>query len=97
MRGRFIAVFAFVAGTALVAQSASAAGDPAVTQPAASPIKNDTGKRVCREVTPTGTRMIKRICRSADEWERDADAAQRHMDEADRTMRENGCGIVCPR
>ena len=96
MRGIFIAVFAFVAGAALLGESASAAGDQAATQPAASPIKNDTGKRVCREVTPTGTRMIKRVCRTSEEWERDADAAQRHMDEADRTMRENGCGFQCP-
>jgi len=91
-------IFALAASTSLmIAPSASAAGDPVATQPAASPIKNDPGKRICREVTPTGTRMAKRVCRSADEWQRDEDKAQRDIEDSRMGVRDNGCGLQCPR
>jgi hypothetical protein len=86
---------AIVGGLALLGGSAAIAGDPNTTQPAASQIKNDTGKRICKVVTPTGSRFSERVCRTALDWQRDADAAQRHIQEADQTIRENGCGFQC--
>jgi hypothetical protein len=75
------------------------AGDPSAAsgQPSASPIKNDTGKRVCRMVTPTGSRFSQRVCRTPEEWQKDADAAQEHMRQANEGIRENGCGLDCGR
>jgi hypothetical protein len=89
MRGKSVVVFAFTASAALLTQSASAAADPPATQPAASPLKADTGKRICREVTPTGTRMSKRVCRTADEWQHDSDEARRHFQESQETIRDS--------
>ena len=69
---------------------------PATGQAAASPLKNDTGKRVCRTITPTGSRFSQRVCQTQDEWDKQKDDAERHMDEARSGVRDNGCGIGCP-
>ena len=86
-------------GLTLLAAAPAAATDRSATQtqPAASPIKNDTGKRVCRSVVPTGSRFSQRVCRTAEEWQKDSDDAQRHMQESNSMIRENGCGFDCGR
>ena len=89
-------VFALAAGLSLIGESAVAFADPTTVPIPASPIKNDTGKRICRVVTPTGSRFTQRVCKTADEWLKDADNAQRHMEESVEGIRENGCGLQCP-
>lgn len=39
--------------------------------------KEDKSKRVCRNLTLTGSRLTTRLCRSQEEWDRDAEKAQR--------------------
>ena len=43
--------------------------------------KDDTSKRVCRNLVLSGSRLSTRFCRSQADWERDAEKAQRdHLD-----------------
>lgn len=65
---------------------AQAAAAPA--QPAASPIKNDTGKRICRTITPTGSRLSQRVCRTQADWDKDSDETQRNMQDMRNNVRE---------
>ena len=37
----------------------------------------DTSKRVCRNIRPTGSRMTTRVCKTADQWQRDTDKTQK--------------------
>ena len=93
---RTLKFVALCAGAGLMMTSRAYAADPA--QPVAGTvIKNDTGKRVCRVVIPTGSRFTQRVCRTAEEWQKSEDAAQRHMQEATETIRDNGPGLSPPR
>lgn len=67
----------------VVGQSALAAADPAPTAQSATtaPIKNDTGKRICKVLTPTGSRFERRVCKTADQWQHDEQQAQNQIDE----------------
>lgn len=38
--------------------------------------KDDTSRRVCRVITPTGSRMTTRICKTQAEWDASQDKAQ---------------------
>ena len=38
--------------------------------------KADGAKRVCKNIRPTGSRLSTRICKSADEWQRETDKTQ---------------------
>ena len=49
--------------------------------------KKDTSKRVCRSVTPTGSRFTQRVCKTADQWQRDAEKAQRQLEDSFNSMR----------
>ena len=67
---------------------------PAMADPAnaadnvgASPLSSFSGKRVCRSLTPTGSRFEKRICKTAAEWQRDTDHNQRLIEESMRNLR----------
>ena len=73
-----------VATTSLASPAISADPQTAADQTTA-PLKNDTGKRVCRVVTPTGSRFTQRLCKTADEWQKDADRAQNQLDTMNRT------------
>jgi hypothetical protein len=44
--------------------------------------KDDPSRRVCKVVTPTGSRFEKRVCKTADEWQRDEDFAQTRINES---------------
>ncbi len=62
---------ALLVGTALAgatggSAAAAAQGEPKTTQ-------EDGSRRVCRDVTPSGSRLIRRICRTKAEWDRSAD------------------------
>ena len=66
---------------ALLAAGAALAAAPsaqAQTQPQAQTNagEQDRGRMVCRNVTPTGSRMSRRICRTQTEWERSRDRTQ---------------------
>jgi hypothetical protein len=37
----------------------------------------DPNKRICKMIIPTGSRMGDRVCKTAAEWQHDADEAQR--------------------
>ena len=54
---------------AMLASSMLAVASPA----AAKKKKDDTSRRVCKVITPTGSRMTTRICRTQEEWDRSAD------------------------
>lgn len=60
-----------VAGQAVTAQAQQAATAVAVTElataPAATARKKD--QRICKSVAPTGTRLAKRTCLTAAQWE----------------------------
>jgi hypothetical protein len=38
--------------------------------------KADTSKRVCRNLTPSGSRLTKRVCRTQEEWAAAMDKTQ---------------------
>ena len=44
------------------------AGSPASAETKTD--KDDTSKRICKIITPTGSRMTTRICRTQAEWDR---------------------------
>ena len=59
-------------GLALLLGSSAAAS---AEQPSRG--KNDQSRRICRSVTPTGSRFTDRVCRTQAEWDRAEDKAQR--------------------
>lgn len=85
---RFALTVASIGSLTLICETVALAAGQVATQPAQNVVKTDTGKRICREVTPTGTRFMKRVCKTPDEWEHDTDTAQRHLDESNRSMRD---------
>lgn len=93
---RLMKLVASYAGASVILATSPAAA-VAGQQDAGTVIKNDTGKRVCRMVTPTGSRFAQRVCRTAEEWQKSEDAAQRHVQEATETIRDNGPGLDPPR
>lgn len=67
-------VTAIAIATALILPANIAiANDPGSTAKAGP----DRSKRVCRNVTPTGSRMTKRVCRTQAEWDAEAERAAR--------------------
>lgn len=86
MRGMKVIAFAAGAACLVFGQAAIAATDPANSDQtaAAPPLKNDTGKRVCRVLTPTGSRFTTRVCKTAEEWQRDEQKAQNQMEQERR-------------
>ena len=67
--------FAFVlAGTVLTGLTAASAAEKG---------KEDTSKRICRTIMPTGSRMTTRVCRTRAEWdksqEKTADGVLQHQ------------------
>ncbi len=48
---------AMLTGTALAAEASS------------KPDKNDPSRRICRNITPSGSRLTTRICRTQAEWD----------------------------
>lgn len=75
-------------GLNVVGASAALAGQaPAATvagqeQPADA--KDDSSRRVCKMVTPTGSRLALRTCRTKAEWEREAAQYQRDAEQQRR-------------
>jgi hypothetical protein len=43
---------------------------------AKKPKQNDPSRRVCQTITPSGTRLVQRICRTQQEWDDQARATQ---------------------
>ena len=42
---------------------------PSAAANAKTKVDNKKSKRVCRVVTPTGSRLVERICRSQEDWD----------------------------
>jgi len=59
---------------ALLAGTIPAVETAAMAKPKSA--SDDTSRRVCRILTPTGSRMTKRICKTQAEWERSQDRTQ---------------------
>ena len=76
-----------IAGAATVGSSAAVAG--AGTQATAAPNQQssseDRSRRVCRSVTPSGTRLPIRTCRTQAEWDEQAAQARHRMEEQNRS------------
>ena len=80
-----------VAGAAFLVfgQAAMASADQSkVDQAATSSLPNDTAKRICKMVTPTGSRFTQRVCKTAAEWQRDSDKAEEVIDREARGNRD---------
>lgn len=60
--------------------TASAAYAEETTPVAAS--KPDKSKKVCKTIVTTGTRFSTRHCRSKEDWDRDAEASRRYLEES---------------
>ena len=67
--------------------------------------KPDKSKKVCKTIVTTGTRFSTRHCRSKEDWDKDAEASRRYLEEGqtygyarDGTgTAENGSGVTPPR
>lgn len=73
--------------------------EPAAAAPDEMVKKKD--KLVCESVRPTGSRMAKRVCRTAEEVERNREATQRKFDNLNETktkaMSNVGMGLPTPK
>lgn len=57
----------------LTAAAPEAAAEPAPTTTAAKPVKP---KKICRGEANTGSRLAKKVCRTQEEWDNQADSAR---------------------
>ncbi|MDB5722254.1 MAG: hypothetical protein JWP15_2872 [Alphaproteobacteria bacterium] len=79
MVSKAFAAFATLTASIWSLPALSAAADaPAATAAAPAPklAKNDKSHRICRVVTPSGSRFTSRVCRTAEEWENEARKTQ---------------------
>lgn len=66
---------ALLMGTALAGVTGGSAADAAVQeQPKAA--QGDRSRRVCRVITPTASRLTRRVCRTQEEWDASSQRAQ---------------------
>ena len=81
----FVAGSLLIAGAATVGTSAAVAGAGTQATTANQPNPSeDRSRRVCRSVTPSGTRLAIRTCRTQAEWDEQANQARHRMDEQNR-------------
>ena len=69
-----LAALSFTAAPALAGEPDTSGTTAAPTQ--AKPNGKDKSHRVCRVVTPSGSRFTTRVCRTAQEWEQEAQRTQ---------------------
>jgi hypothetical protein len=70
-----IGLGALLAGSALAGATGGSAGSGAEkAQPKST--DDDGSRRVCRILTPTGSRMTRRVCRTQAQWDENMDRAQ---------------------
>lgn len=75
---RIITVAALAIGLSAVGAGPALADDGAgASKPKKA--KDDTSRRVCRMVVPTGSRMTSRICRTEAEWSASMDKSQANI------------------
>jgi hypothetical protein len=79
--GRLATIVALCVGIGVIATSPAFAGDPQ------SKPKDDPNKRICKMVTPTGSRFSQRVCKTELEWQREQDFAQTRIDENRQSLR----------
>jgi len=75
---------AIVLGIAALAAGPEATATPPVNQQQAKPIVVEGNRRVCHEITSTGSILPKRICKTVDQWEQERVASQRFIDQRAR-------------
>ena len=67
---------ALVSSAAFAGASGETAATAAVQgQPKTAP-REDRSRRVCRDVTPSGSRLVRRLCRTQAEWDASAQRSQ---------------------
>ena len=71
-------------GMAWAAGASEAAPAPTEISADETKAKGNPGRRVCRTVEPTGTRFVKRICRTQQEWDESTERARRNHEERQR-------------
>ena len=71
--GAAIGLGALLLGTAVMGTSGASASDPPGQAEAKS--EQDRSRRICRTLTPSGTRLTRRACRTRAEWEASANKA----------------------
>ncbi len=77
------------------APSPSPATKPQASQPlkstsATASAKNDKSKLICEDIKVTGTRIPKRVCRTAEQARAEREQAEKALQEGDRVNREWG-------
>ena len=78
-------VIAISAGLSISMTGTAYAADPAA-QPG-TPGSQDTSKRVCKSVTPTGSRFSQRVCKTPAQWQLEAEKAQKMLEDGGAGMR----------
>ena len=71
---RMMTAAALSMGLGLASVGAPLPGDSAAAKPKAD--EEDTSRRVCRNLTPSGTRLTTRVCRTQAEWAKSMDKTQ---------------------
>jgi hypothetical protein len=71
---RILTVAALAIGLGALGSGPALAADDGASKPKKA--KDDTSRRVCRSVVPTGSRMSGRICRTQAEWDAAMDKSQ---------------------
>ena len=71
---RIITIAALAIGMGALGAAPASAADDGASKPKKA--KEDTSRRVCRSVVPTGSRMSGRICRTQAEWDAARDKSQ---------------------
>lgn len=83
-RKNFATVITIVAGvTGLTFASAAVGAD----QDGTAAVDKKESKRICKSLIPTGSRFTQRVCKTAEQWQRDADRAQRLVEDSFKELR----------
>jgi uncharacterized RmlC-like cupin family protein len=92
---RIAGIVAATVGAGMLWCSVAAAAD----EPIKKKNSEDTNRRVCKMIVPTGSRMGERICRTAAEWQADSDRARREFEQTRDTLMSPPCSpaIGCPK
>ena len=85
--GKFVTVFLIAAGLSILPTGPAAAEDSTEADASATNAgKKDTSRRVCRSVTPTGSRFTRRVCKTSEQWQKDSERAQRVLEDSFRSI-----------
>src|ERR1700741_1638685 len=60
---------------------AAHAEDPAAPATGTEAVKPDKAKKVCKTIVRSATRFSTRVCRSAEDWDKDAENTRRYVED----------------